>query len=40
MSFQVYSLLGQTEGEKETFFERVKERGPHREIAPKNTWLL
>ena len=37
LSFQIYSLLAQTEGERETFFGRVQEGGPHCNII---TWLI
>ena len=37
LSFQIYSLLVQTEGERETFFGRVQEGGPHCNII---TWLI
>ena len=37
LSFQTYSLLAQTEGERETFFGRVQEGGPHCNII---TWLV
>ena len=40
MSVQVYSLLGQTERERKTFFGRVQGRGPQREINLKSNWLL
>ena len=40
LSFQIYSLLAQTEGERKTFFGwRVQKGGPHCEIIPKSTWL-
>ena len=34
-SLQIYSLLVQTEGERETFFGKVQEGGPHCNII---TW--
>ena len=37
LSFQIYSLLAQTEGERETFFGRVQEGRPHCNII---TWLI
>ena len=37
LSFQIYFLLAQTEGERETIFGRVKEGGPHCNII---TWLI
>ena len=37
LSFQIYSLLAQTEGERKTFFGRVQEGGPHCNII---TWLI
>ena len=37
LSFQIYSLLAQTEGERENFFGRVQEGGPHCNII---TWLI
>ena len=40
LSFQIYSLLVQTEGERKAFFGRVQEGGPHCEIIPKSTWLI
>ena len=40
LSFQTYSLLGQTEGEREAFYGRVKQRGPDYEVMPKSTWLI
>ena len=40
LSFQIYSLLAQTDEERKAFFERVQEGGPHCEIIPKNTWLI
>ena len=40
LSFQTYSLLDQTEGEREALFGRVKQRGPDYEIIPKSTWLI
>ena len=40
MSIQVYSLLGQTEGKRKTFYQRVQEGGLDREITLKSTWLL
>ena len=33
LSIQIFSLFGQTEGERKAFF------GPHCEIIPKSTWL-
>ena len=40
LSFQIYSLLAQTEGErKKGLFWRVQKGGPHCEIIPKSTWL-
>ena len=40
LSFQIYSLLAQTEGERKTFFGwRVQEGGLHCEIIPESTWL-
>ena len=36
LSFQIYSLLAQTEGERKTFFGwRVQKGGPHCEIIPR-----
>ena len=35
--FQIYSLLVQTEEERETFFGKVQEGGPHCNII---TWLI
>ena len=32
LSFQIYSLLAQTEGERKAFFLRVQEGGPHCKI--------
>ena len=40
MSVQVYSLFGQTEGDRKIFFWSVQERVPHREITPESIWLL
>ena len=37
LSFQIYSFLVQTEGERETFFGRVQEGGPQCNII---TWLI
>ena len=37
LSFQIYSLLAQTEGERATFFGRMQEDGPHCNII---TWLI
>ena len=37
LSFQIYCLLAKTEGERETFFGRVLEGGPHCKII---TWLM
>ena len=40
LSFQIYSLLAETEEETKTFFGwRVQKGGPHCEIVPKSTWL-
>ena len=39
LSFQIYSLLAQTEGERKAFFGKVEERGPHCEIIPKSICL-
>ena len=36
LSFQIYSLLAQTKGERKAFFERLQEGGPHCTIM---TWL-
>ena len=40
MSIQVYSVLGQAEGKRKTFYQRVQEGGLDREITLKSTWLL
>ena len=40
LNFQIYSLLAQTEGERNAFFGRVQGGGPHCEIIPKSTWLI
>ena len=37
LSFQIYSLLAQTEREKRAFFGRVQEGRPHCEIILKST---
>ena len=37
LSFQIYSLLPQTEGERKTFSGQVQEGGPHCNII---TWLI
>ena len=39
LSFQIYSLLAQTERERKAFFGRVQEGGPDCEILLKSTWL-
>ena len=39
LSFQIYSLLTQTERERKAFFGRVQEGGPDCEIIIKSTWL-
>ena len=40
LSFQIYPLLAQTEGERKVFFGGCKRGGgPHCEIIPKSTWL-
>ena len=39
LSFRIYSLLAQTEGERKTFIGRAQEGGPHCEIILKSTWL-
>ena len=39
LSFQIYSLLGQTERERNAFFGRVQEGGTHCEIILKSSWL-
>ena len=40
LSVQICSLLDQTEGERNAFFGRTQEEGPHCEIIPKSTWLI
>ena len=40
LSFQIYSLLAQTKGERKAFFARVQEGGPHCKIIPKSTRLI
>ena len=40
LSFQIYSLLAQTEGKRKVFFGRVQEGGRHCQIIPKRTWLI
>ena len=40
LSFQIYSLLAQTEGERKAFFGwKMEKGGPHCEVIPKSTWL-
>ena len=39
LSFQIYSLLTQTERERKAFFGRVQEGGADCEIILKSTWL-
>ena len=35
LSFWIYFLLGQTEGEKKALLGRVREEGPHSELSPR-----
>ena len=39
LNIQVYSLFGQTEGERKTFLGGCNKGGLHFEITPKSTWL-
>ena len=39
LSFKIYSILAQTEGERKPFLRRVLEGGTHCEIIPKSTCL-
>ena len=37
LSFQIYSLLAQTVGERKNVFGKMQKGGPHCEIIPKGT---